>query len=307
MTMLAFRTRVSVYPGETVPAANLPARRERLAIVSTGSKLCGVAAYTAALRRQLIEAFDVTVFDLDQYLLRSTHRRVRHLADEHIRDICRRIAEFDTVNLQLEHGTLGQHSTDIYRRFCWLAAAAPRLSVTFHTLLTSPRFDSANFTKALLTFQWGAAERIYAGYRRHRLLSRGIARNLRRIQRSKQVSAIVHNRRDLCDAKYLYGIGNVFDHPLAFLGNAEAEGIRTHASRHALPMLDALPADAVLIGVFGFLNEYKGVDIGLITRLMRFSRCLEDDLGWHEVQVLRRGPVADLTGAGSCRQEQPTG
>ena len=54
MTMLAFRTRALVYPEETVPAANLPARRERLALVSTGSKLCGVAAYTAALRRQLI-------------------------------------------------------------------------------------------------------------------------------------------------------------------------------------------------------------------------------------------------------------
>jgi hypothetical protein len=230
MTMLAFRPRASVYPEETVPVATLPARRERLAIVSTGSRLCGVAAYTAALRRQLSEALDVTVFVLDQYLLRSTHRRVRNLADEHIRDICRGIAEFDAVNLQLEHGTLGQRPSDIYRRFCWLVTAAPRLSVTFHTLLTSPRFDSASFTKALLTFQWGAAERIHAGYRRHRLLSRGIARNLRRIQRSKQISAIVHNRRDLYDAKYLYGIGNVFDHPLAFLGNAEADSIRTHAS-----------------------------------------------------------------------------
>ena len=113
MTMLAFRTRASDYPGETVPAANLPAGRERLAIVSTGGKLCGVAAYAAALRRQLSEAFDVTVFDLDQYLLRSTHRRVRDLADKHIKDICREIAGFDAVNLQLEHGTLGQRATDI--------------------------------------------------------------------------------------------------------------------------------------------------------------------------------------------------
>jgi glycosyltransferase involved in cell wall biosynthesis len=258
MTMLAFRPRASVYPEETVPVATLPARRERLAIVSTSSRLCGIAAYTAALRRQLSEAFDVTVFDLNQYLLRSTHRRVRNLADQHIRDICRGIAEFDAVNLQLEHGTLGQHPTDIYRRFCSLAAAAPRLSVTFHTLLTPPRFDSANFTKAVLRFQLRAAARIHAGYRRHRLLSRGLARHLLRIQRSKTVSAIVHNRRDLYDAKYLYGIGNVFDHPLAFLGSAEADSIRTRASRHALPILDALPADAVLIGVFGFLNEYKG-------------------------------------------------
>jgi glycosyltransferase involved in cell wall biosynthesis len=258
MTMLAFRTRASIYPEETVPAANLPARRERLAIVSTGGKLCGIAAYTAALRRQLAEAFDVTVFGLDQYLLRNTHPRVRDLADKHIKDICREIAGFDAVNLQLEHGTLGQRATDIYRRFCWLAGAAPRLSVTFHTLLTPPRFESGHLAKAVANLQWQAAERIYAGYRRHRLLSRGIARELQRLQKLKQVSAIVHNRRDLYDAKYLYGISNVFDHPLAFLGNAEADAVRSHASRHALPMLDSLPPDAVLIGVFGFLNEYKG-------------------------------------------------
>ena len=128
MTMLAFRTRASVYPEQTIPAAKQAPRRERLAIVATGGKLCGVAAYAAALRRQLSEAFDVTVFDLDQYLLRSTHRRVRKLADKQILDICKEIAEFDVVNLQLEHGTLGQRGIDIYRRFCWLATAAQRLS-----------------------------------------------------------------------------------------------------------------------------------------------------------------------------------
>jgi hypothetical protein len=201
--MLAFRTRASVYPEETVPAANLPTRRERLAIVSTGSKLCGVAAYTAALHQQLSEAFDVTVFDLDQYLLRSTHRRIRDLGDKHIKHICREIARFDAVNLQLEHGILGHRAIDIYRRFCWLAAAAPRFSVTFHTMLTPPSFESRSLTKALLTLKWRTAERIYAGYSRHALLSRGIARRLRRLQRWKQVSAIVHNRRDLYDVKYL--------------------------------------------------------------------------------------------------------
>jgi hypothetical protein len=151
--------------------------------------------------------------------------------------------------------------------------------VTFHTLLSPPRFDSAAFTKALLSFQWRAAGRVHAGYRRHRLLSRGLARHLRRIQQSKQVSAIVHNHRDLFDARYLYGIGNVFDHPLAFLGNAEADSIRSRASRQSLPMLATLPTDAVLIGVFGFLNEYKGFRIGRITQLMRVFRYLEDEFG----------------------------
>ena len=156
MTMLAFRTRASIYPDQVAPAADLSPRRQRLAIISTGSKLCGVAAYTAALRRQLNDAFDVTVFDLDQYLLRSTHRRVRELADKHVKEICKEIAGFDAVNLQLEHGTLGQRAVDIYRRFCWLAAAAPRLSVTFHTLLTPPRLDTESFIKALLSLRWPA-------------------------------------------------------------------------------------------------------------------------------------------------------
>ena len=51
--------------------AVLSPQRERLAIVSTRHKLCGIAAYTAALERQLADIFDVTVFDLDQYLLRG--------------------------------------------------------------------------------------------------------------------------------------------------------------------------------------------------------------------------------------------
>jgi hypothetical protein len=99
MTTLAFRSSPSAYPHHVGTATASPSRRETLAIVSTRSKLCGIAAYTAALRRQLNEAFDVTVFDLDQYLLRSTHRRVRRLGDRHIKEISRALAGFDAVNL----------------------------------------------------------------------------------------------------------------------------------------------------------------------------------------------------------------
>jgi glycosyltransferase involved in cell wall biosynthesis len=130
--------------------------------------------------------------------------------------------------------------------------------VTFHTLPPPPGFDGTAFAKALVTLKWRAAFRMHADFRRNRRLAYGITGRLRRAQRWKQVSAIVHNRRDLCDVKYLYGIREVFDHPLAFLGSIEANQVRARASRHALPILDPLPADAVLIGVFGFLNEYKG-------------------------------------------------
>src|SRR5262249_42494772 len=66
-------------------------RRPRLAVISTYHDLCGIAGYTRGLERQLGDIFDVTVFNLDQYLLRATHRRVKRFANRHIRDICREI------------------------------------------------------------------------------------------------------------------------------------------------------------------------------------------------------------------------
>jgi hypothetical protein len=199
MAMPAFRSPTSLHPEGDGQLATMPSRKETLAIVSTSSKLCGIAAYTAALRRQLGDAYDITVFDLDQYLMRNPHRRVRKLADRHIKDICAAIRRFDVVNLQLEYGTLGRYGTDIYRRFCWLTEAAPRLSVSFHTLLMPPGFDATGFAKALVTCKFKTAARMRADFRRTHLLSRGIARQLRRIQSHKPVSAIVHNRRDLAD------------------------------------------------------------------------------------------------------------
>ncbi|MGE5270714.1 MAG: hypothetical protein ACM3JG_13690 [Thiohalocapsa sp.] len=259
MPTATFRTAAAWVTAGHQQFAPPPPRRERLAIVSTSSKLCGIAAYTTALRRQLDQSFDVTVFNLDQYLLRSPHRRLRGHGDRHVEEICQAIRAFDAVNLQLEYGTLGRYGGDIYRRFCWLTAAAPRLSVTFHTLLQPPRFDAAAFAKAALTLNVREAARLRANFRRGHLLSQGIAQHLRRLQRIKSVSAVVHNRRDLNDVRYLYGIDRVFDHPLAYLESGEVEAIRGSASRRRFAMLDALPADATLVGVFGFLNEYKGI------------------------------------------------
>ncbi len=259
MATYAFRAAVAPRSGRAFPVASPPPRKETLAIVSTGSKLCGIAAYTAALRRQLDDVFDITVFNLNQYLMRNPNRQVRKLADRQVKEICRAIRQFDVVNLQLEYGTLGRFGSDIYRRFCWLTDAAPRLSVTFHSLQMQPTFDAGAFAKALATFRFKTAMQMHASFRRGHLLSHGIARQLRRIQSHKQVSAIVHNRRDRNDVLYLYGIRDVFDHPLAYLSLDDVKALHQRASRRDFPMLDALPEDAVLIGVFGFINEYKGI------------------------------------------------
>jgi glycosyltransferase involved in cell wall biosynthesis len=264
MTTLEFESHPPSRPVAVIAAPSFrrtgPRARTRLALVSTYDQLCGIAAYTRSLERQLGDIFDVTVFDLDQYLLRSTHRRVRKFGDRHIQDICREIRNFDAVNLQLEHGTLGRNCADIYRRFNWIVGAAPRLSVTFHTIFQATAFDFSTFFKEILRLNFPKAVAMRSEYNRVHLLSAGVANRLRRAQKFKPVAVIVHTRRDLSYMKYVHGMKYVYDHPLAFLSVAEALDIRRTASRERFAVLDALPRDSKLIGVFGFIGRYKGFD-----------------------------------------------
>jgi len=238
--------------------AVLAARRERLAIVSTFDKLCGIAAYTHALERQLADVFDVTIFDLDQDLLRSRHRGVRRLADRHIRDICAAIGSFDAVNIQFEYGTLGRRAKDIVRRFRWLVTAAPRLSVTFHTFNRPAGPQVLDLLSTLLQGKVRHAVEAIAAWRRNRILSLRVTSALRRAQARKIVAAIVHTRRDAFEARHLNRLDRVIDHPLAFLSAAEADAIARRTTRRQFPLLDDLPSEAKLVGVFGFISDYKG-------------------------------------------------
>jgi glycosyltransferase involved in cell wall biosynthesis len=264
MTALEFESQVSVLPSAATSASPLRrvsrTGRIRLALVSTYDELCGIAAYTRSLERQLGDIFDVTVFDLNQFLLRGTHRRVRKFGDRHIQAISREIRDYDTVNLQLEHGTLGRSCGDIYRRFNWILRASPRFSVTFHSIFPSDAFDFGECLKEICRFNFARAMALRAHYLRDNLLSAGIASRLRRAQRVKPVSAIVHTRRDLWHMRYVHGMRNVYDHPLSFLSMAEAQEIRRTASRTKFAVLDAVPAGSKLIGVFGFIGRYKGFD-----------------------------------------------
>jgi len=228
MTTLEFESQPAVLGSAKASTAPLRrvsrAARARLAVVSTYDDLCGIAAYTRSLERQLDDIFDVTVFDLNQFLLRSTHRRVRKFGDRHIQAICREIRHYDAVNLQLEHGTLGRGCSDIFRRFSWILRSSPQLSVTFHSIMQSEAFDLAECFKEVCRFNFTKAIAMRAHYMRSNRLSAGIASRLRRAQRFKPVSVIVHTRRDLWHMKYVHGMRSVYDHPLSFLGGAGSTG-----------------------------------------------------------------------------------
>lgn len=237
--------------------------KKKLGIVSTYDDLCGIAGYTRHIEPVLNQVFDVKVFDLNQFILRSTERRARHLGDLEIKNICDELKNYDAVNIQLEHGTLGIKPVDIVRRLEMLITASPVVSITFHTILKSPEFDVDQFIGRVIKFKIGAAINQFTTYRKNSFLVRRINNLIRREQCKRSVSVIVHTRRDANIYKIFQGFRNVFHHPLSFLTEGQRKSILATSERSKFSALKEIPNEDIIIGVFGFVGEYKGVDLAI--------------------------------------------
>lgn len=254
----------AVPPAPSMRAAPFaPAHRPRLAIVSSYDEMCGIAGYTRVLEKQLAPYADVTVLSLDQYLVRNKYSRIQRLADAHIREIAAQLKNFDSVNIQLEHGTLGRSARQITRRFRWLAQAAPSLCVTFHTVLLGQTLEWDTAWRLLSTAKFDALNRLLGDTWRGWRMAHGIQGLLGRMQRRKPVCAIVHTGRDARMMRDLHRIETVHHHPLSYLPPGEAVAIRARTSRADFPSLAHLPPQVKLIGTFGFLSPYKGFDTAI--------------------------------------------
>lgn len=269
-----------------------PERRFRLAVISTHDDLCGIAGYTRALVPQLEPMMDVEVFDLDQFLLRSTHRRIQKLADRHIQDIAARLDAFDAVNIQLEFGTLGLTPPQIIRRLRRIAQASKALSITFHTVLDSDGFPWSAILSALGRLRPGRARDIFNAAAHKSRLAFSMHRMLRRTQAAKPLGIIMHGRREARLMRDLHRYRHVVHHPLAFIPAQEATAIRARTSRADFPQLAHLPPDAVLVGTFGFISEYKGFETAIqALRLLPDNHHLLVFGGVHPQRIARHQPI----------------
>jgi glycosyltransferase involved in cell wall biosynthesis len=234
-----------------------------LAIISTYDAMCGIAAYTRKLVPQLEGDFDIEVFDLDQLFMRAKSGGVVKLADQQIRQICKKIEKFDYVNIQLEYGTLGHNKRDILRRLIWLLKAAPRIAVTFHTILEHKPFPVQDLRAAIFKFELYNSYRLIVDHLHNERFREKVYEKFRATQAKKPFAAIVHTWRDARQMHLFDRIATVVDHPLAFISAKNAVEIRQGSTFHDFPSLRDLPQDSVVMGVFGFLGLYKGMHVAI--------------------------------------------
>jgi glycosyltransferase involved in cell wall biosynthesis len=264
---------------------------KRIAIVSSFSESCGNAYFTKVLLDSLkAEGYDAQCVELDIRLLQSMEGFLRKKGDQHIKALCKALATYDGVNIQLEAGLYGTFPSDIRARVMQLVAANPNTSVTLH----SPRLltDAAGQRSAVLSLFKGkikeAIEIVFAERQRfvHVNLNRFLGRQLQR----KGVPLIVHTTRAKEQIKRLFSYENVHVHPLKIVPDGFRGQAESLLQLRAQLMLN--PED-VVVGVFGYINEYKGHSTALeaLTHLPKNYKLLF--FGRQHPQTIRTNELLD--------------
>jgi glycosyltransferase involved in cell wall biosynthesis len=209
---------------------------------------------------------DVEVIPLNLYLLSKSGKMFVRSGDDHIREIATRLKSFDFVNIQFEAGLYGCRIPDILRRVKWLIDAAPNVTVTMHRvdpLRSSSRelFNSywrelPDVLKATQSLAREVRLNAYAG------LYYAIIQHCDHTAKnsSKNVWICVHTKRERRLVQDVYKFQNCFDYPITFLTAAERREALAHSDRTRLLKTCGVPAGGKIVGVFGYISGYKGVE-----------------------------------------------
>jgi glycosyltransferase involved in cell wall biosynthesis len=229
-------------------------RAPRLLVVSSYRRPCGIAQYVEFLEgplRRLADA-EVEIAPLPVDLLRSQTAFARRAASVEFDAIVRKARQADVVNIQLEPGLFGQTPTVIWRRLRRLLKASRRVIITYHTV---PPMDEQAVMGLRFYFSRAFLSALRTRFVYNRLLA-WVRRNPDRFRH------ILHSRRD-AQRFVLLGVPErtITVLPLSFLDHDARNSVNRSEARARLVERWRISPDTKIVGTFGFLNEYKGIEI----------------------------------------------
>ena len=226
--------------------------RKKLAIVTSYDDACGNATYSDILRSGFQETVQTDLVVLNHQLLGTRGKNAIALGDRHIDELCRTISQYDYVNIQFEYSLFGIYAWDVLRRFKKLVHHSRNLVITFHRVeLPRPKPPF-----------WQAYEVFYdlANYRQAIEMSDIYLRLLQVAAdagRHKNVQMIVHTPREKKRVLIMAPHAKVEYFPLTFLPDRDRAQFLADKNSAAWKQKMNLPASAKVIGLFGFISNYK--------------------------------------------------
>lgn len=231
---------------------------KRLAIISSYHELCGNATYTEVLKNEFAKYCEVEVLPLKTDILSSSNRKVAALANRHIEDICKELKHYDYVNIQFEAGLYGNVRTDIIRRVEKIIDASPNLIFTMHRIDIGDSLLDKGYIKRMVGGKLVQGLKMYRQNTYMAKIYSTLISYLKAQSNKKNVNIMVHTKREKKNVEQLFGFKNVFDFPITFMN--EEMRLRTRKPKERKDFLNkyGLKEDDKIIGLFGFISEYKG-------------------------------------------------
>ena len=233
---------------------------KKMAIVSSYNELCGNATYTEVLRKEFSKYYEVDVLALRVDLMASKNRELHKLASKHIKDLANRLKYYDYVNLQFEAGLYGHFRRDILKRVKILVNACKNLIFTMHRVdVPEALLDRGN----LLSIFAGGFVGFLRQYRQRTYMAKLyplIISHLKKRAKKFNIKVIVHTKREQRNIKDIFGFDQVYDFPITFLSEDMRNRERNDEEISDFKKRYMLERDAITIGLFGFISEYKGYE-----------------------------------------------
>ena len=232
---------------------------KKLAIISSYNESCGNASYTEVLRQGFSEYYEVDVLPLQLDILGSNASNIKKIADEHIEDLAKSLKNYDYVNIQFEAGLYGNNKKDICRRMKKLINASNNLIVTMHRIDLPKLIFSLKTLKILFSSKNIINNmRLIKNEIYFKQLYRDVVKMIKKHSKKYNSNIIVHTKKDKKNIERFFDFYNVYDFPLTFLNKKQRLRKRKESEREEFVKKYGLKKDDKLIGIFGYISEYKG-------------------------------------------------
>lgn len=240
---------------------------KKLAIVSSYNELCGNATFSEALRRGFSRFFDVTMVAVPVILFGQVSAQARRLSCQVVSDMVLSLKAADYANIQFEKGLYGRSCIDVYKRFVKLASACPRTIVTLHRYdLKKSLLTPENLKEIVNEFSLKTVWRIFRENKDAKLYEKII-----KFCEKNNVGVVVHTPREKRLISSITPGLKIWDHPISFLNQDMREAYKKNLNRKLFLEKYGFSESDIIIGIFGFISEYKGHDV-LIDALKKLPK-----------------------------------